>query len=207
LDATQPVSGAQLIVLSEHVDYWDHDGWKDPHSSAALTQRQVAYVQSLGLKTPYTPQIVVNGTSEVQANNPQQLQRVLQQAAIVPEVPVSIGDVRFEDGNPGVLLARIESASTSEKHNADIYVAIALDHVESQVLKGENGGQHLSHVAVLLELKKIGRVSKGKRFDETVQFKLKSGADPKNVRVVAFVQEQGPGLGRVLGAALRKPAT
>jgi hypothetical protein len=206
MDTAQLVENTQLIVLSEHVDYWDHDGWKDPHSSAALTERQVAYVQSLGLKTPYTPQLIVDGASEVHANNPEQLNKVLLETASIPKLPVRISEVSIEAGNPGVLRARIETDGNSHKRSADVYVALALDHVESQVLHGENGGRHLSHVAVVLELKKIGKLSNGKSFGEAVQFKLKPGADSKNLRIVAFVQEPGPGPGRVLGAALRRPA-
>lgn len=204
MDTSQPVDGAKLIVLSEHVDYWDHDGWKDPHSSAALTERQVSYVKSLGLTTPYTPQMIVDGTSEVRANNPEQLNTVLQHAAIIPKVPVRIGEAKFE-GSPLVLETRIEADGYSDKRSADVYVATVLDRVESQVLHGENGGRHLTHVAVVLEIKKIGKLSKGKSFGENVQLKLKPGTDSKNIRIVAFVQE--PGLGRVLGAALWKPAS
>src|ERR1700683_4533679 len=204
LDATQPVPDAQLIVLSEHVDYWDHDGWKDPNSSPALTERQAAYVSALGLKTPYTPQIIVDGTDEMRLGDPQQDSKVFQKAVGYPKIPVRIGEVVVDGGNPSVLQTHIEADGNSDKHNADIYVAVALDHVESQVLHGENGGRHLTHVAVVQQLTKIGKLRRGQTFNEAVQMKLKPGTDPRNVRIVAFVQESGPG--RLLGAAFRRPA-
>ena len=204
LDASQPIPGAQLIVLSEHVTYWDHDGWKDPNSSPSLTERQNSYEAALGEKELYTPQLIVDGTHEVKAGDPKQIEETLQKAAATPKVPVRIGEVTVDAGNPSVLRARIETDTNFERHNADVYVAVALDHVESQVLRGENGGRHLIHVAVVQELTKVGKLLKGKSFAQDVQLKLKPGRDPKNLRLVAFVQESGPG--RVLGAALRKPA-
>jgi hypothetical protein len=202
-DTFQPVPGAQLIVMSEHVTYWDHDGWKDPNSSAALTERQTDYDNVLGPKEVYTPQVIVDGTHEIRPNDPQEIKDVLMKAATEPKIPVRIGEVTTDGGNPAVLRTHIATDANSEEHKADVYVAVALDHVESQVLKGENGGKHLEFVAVVQELTKVGKLPKGKSFDEDVQLKLKPGTDLKNIRVIAFVQEAGPG--KLLGAALRKP--
>ena len=204
MDAAPHFAGAQLIVLSEHVTYWDHDGWKDPNSSVELTERQADYVRALGLKEPYTPQLIVDGTREMKANDPQQMDKILHEAAAAPIIPVTIGEAKMDAGNPMVVRMRIAADGSTDKHNADVYVAVALDRVESQILHGENGGKHLTHVAVVVELKKVGKLSKGKTFDADVELKLKPGTDPKNVRLVAFVQEPGPG--KLLGAALRKPA-
>ncbi len=204
IDEAQPIPGAQLIVLSEHVDYWDHDGWKDPNSSASLTERQSAYERALGKDSPYTPQLVVDGSNEASANDVKQVEKVLQNAAATPKVSVRIGEVSVDTGNPAILRARIDTDANSDKHNADVFVVVALDHVESQVLRGENGGRHLTHVAVVQQMTKVGKVQKGKSFGEDVQLKLKPGTDPKNIRLVAFVQESG--LGKLLGAAVRKPA-
>jgi len=200
IDTLQPVPGAQLIVLSEHVDYWDHEGWKDANSSPALTERQGAYERALGLSTPYTPQIIVDGASEIRINNPQQMEKVFQQAMAAPKVEVRISAVSVDSGNQGLLRTHVEAEATSDKHSADVYLAVALDHVESQVLHGENGGKRLTHVAVVQQLARIGKLQKGKTFADDVQLKLKPGTDPKNLRIVAFVQATGPG--KLLGATL-----
>ena len=204
MDDSKLASGGQLIVLSEHVDYWDHDGWKDPNSSAALTERQTEYARELKLDTPYTPQFIVDGTSELLPQDPKQVDMAVKEALTAPKLPVHIGEVSFDGENPTTLRTRIEAVAESKQAKADVFVAVALDRVESQVLKGENSGRHLTHVAVVQQLTKIGKLQKGKSFDETVELKLKPGTDPKNVRVVAFVQAPGPG--RLLGVALRKPS-
>jgi hypothetical protein len=203
-DRSQPIPGVHLIVLSEHVDYWDHDGWKDPYSSAAFTERQSDYVRALRLSTPYTPQIIINGT-EILKGDAQQIQELYAKAAADAKVDVRIGSVSVE-GQPGNMVrAHIDVDGAAAKHSADVFVAVALDHAESEVLAGENSGKHLAYVAVVEEIKKIGKLDKGKSFSQEAQLKLKSPADPKNLRLIAFVQESGPG--KVLGAAMQKPST
>src|SRR2546430_13484319 len=60
LHREQPVPGVQLIVLSEHVDYWNSLGWKDPFSAAVFSDRQGRYGGHI-----YTPQAVVDGRADV----------------------------------------------------------------------------------------------------------------------------------------------
>src|ERR1700751_1115408 len=63
-DRNQPVLGADLIVLSEHVAYWNRLGWTDPYSSPLFSERQQEYVRHLRLDEAYTPQLVIDGEAD-----------------------------------------------------------------------------------------------------------------------------------------------
>jgi hypothetical protein len=194
MDQTQPVPGAQLIVLSEHVDYWDHDGWKDKYSSAQFTERQNGYVHALNLQTAYTPQVIVDGYVELKGSNAE-IAQILNREINVTKIPVRITSAKIEA--PSQLKVKVE-ADAPEKHGGAVWLAVALDHAASQVSAGENSGKQLQHVAVVEELRKVGKLDKGKPFSQDVAFKLKPDTDPTNLRVIAFIQESNEG--KVLGA-------
>src|SRR5215813_1050336 len=155
LDAKQPFEGTQVIVLGEHVDYWDDQGWRDIYSDHDLTLRQAVYVNRLGLKSSYTPQLIVDGSAECSGNDRKRAIDVIEKARTQVKVPVQISSAAFENGK---LRAHIATGSLPEK--SEVFVALALDHAESQVLRGENSGHRLEHVAVARNLVKAGKAEK-----------------------------------------------
>jgi hypothetical protein len=212
LDRWQPVAGVQLIVLSEHVDYWNHDGWTDPYSSHFFTERQNAYSEHLRLATVYTPQMVVDGNREFTGSDGRLALQACQRAAGFRKLPIRVTLISPEKAspptsqeNPATLRVHIEADALDESYKfkqADVYVVVALNSADSQVAAGENKGRHLNHVAVVQSLTKVGSVKKGKSFVQDVPLQLNSRTDPARVRVIAFVQESGQG--QVLGAALQR---
>lgn len=54
-----------VIALSEHVTYWNTKHWADPFSSKSADARQAAYVKSMRLRAPFTPQMVVQGQTSL----------------------------------------------------------------------------------------------------------------------------------------------
>jgi hypothetical protein len=196
----QPVQGAEMIVLSEHVDYWNHIGWKDPYSASLYSQRQSAYANRFGLDSVYTPQMVVDGTSEFVGSNSGLADKAFRKALGVPKLPVHLSSISADASN--TLHAHLESAALDASfgaREADVYVAVALNRAESQVSAGENAGHRLAHVSVVKSLTKVGALKQGQVLAQDVQLKLGHGSDSSGLRLIAFVQE--PRQGRVLGAA------
>ena len=77
LDRSQPVPAADMIVLSEHVDYWNDIGWKDPYSSRQFSIRQGDYAHRFQLEGPYTPQMVVDGDAQIVGSDERQALHVM----------------------------------------------------------------------------------------------------------------------------------
>lgn len=198
----QPYPGAQLIVLSEHVDYWNHIGWTDPYSAHAYSERQTAYASRLRIDGPYTPQMIVDGSDEFVGSNAQDAEKVLGKAIHTEKIAVTISGVSLENNQ---LRAHLEVGPLPPRlRKADVLLAVALNRAESQVSKGENAGHRLTHVAVVRSLTQVGKIEANHPFSRDVSVKLDPAADPTSLRVIAFVQEPGPG--RILGAALEKLA-
>jgi hypothetical protein len=194
----QPLAGAEMIVLSEHVDYWNHIGWKDPYSARFYSDRQGTYANRFDLDGPYTPQMVVDGNSEFVGSDPELARKAFDRALAVPKIAVRLSAISVDAGN--TLHAHVETGAVPS--DADVVMAIALNHAESQVLRGENGGRTLTHTAVVRKMVKIGTAQHGPAFAQEVQVKLEPGSARDNLRVIVFVQEVHQG--RVLGAAVAR---
>ena len=195
LDSSQPIVGAQLIVLEEHVDYWDDLGWKDPFSSHAWTLRQTEYAQRLNVRAPYTPQMVVNGGIELLGSDSARAGKVFEQERSLPVVPIHITGVRIEGGK---VHAHVETGEVPAK--AEVFVALALDHADTEVKRGENGGRHLEHVNVLQNLSGVGKVQKGQSFSKDVV--VSAGKPGTTYRLIALIQE--PDQGKIVGATVER---
>jgi len=197
LDRSQP----EAVVLSEHVDYWNQLGWKDPYSSHFYSERQAAYARHFGLDSVYTPEMVVDGSQEFVGSDSRQAGQALEKARGAAKISIRIASVSLE--KPGELRVRVEADALPSSRQAEVYLVVALDHAESQVGRGENAGRRLTHAAVARSVTKAGVVGKGKGLAQEVHLALPPGDGPSNLRIVAFVQEAGPG--RVLAVTMRRP--
>ena len=201
LDRSQPVHGAELIVLSEHVDYWNDIGWKDPYSSHEYSERQSAYAAQFGNRGIYTPQMVVDGHFEFVGSDEREATKAIEDAATAPKVPVTISS-NFSDGR--TLTLHVETGSLPSSVRAEsvsVFLAMADNSDESHVSRGENAGRTLKHVAVVRSLLRIGAVDKDTGFSRDMRFDLKA-KNPRDLRMVVIVQEENAG--RVWGAGLAR---
>jgi hypothetical protein len=185
LDRSRPISGVELIVLRDHVDYWNDIGWKDPYSSHEYSERQSAYAKHFGLASIYT-QMVVDGYIELVGSDERRAIQAIENATKVEKVPLSLSAIHFESNNNVSLHVETGPLPPSiPAKSSNVFLAIADDSDESQVNGGENHGRTLKHVAVLRDVVPVGTVGRTDKFSRDITVTLSSG-NRRDVRFVAL---------------------
>ncbi len=183
LQNDQLVPNADVITLGYHVDYWDHDGWKDRFSAHAYTNRQETYARQFKISGPYTPQIVVDGAKELVGSNRAQANDAVAASAA---------------NSKGVVVVKIDGdtlhgtvSGLAAHGDSTIFLAVAESKLVSNVSGGENSGSKLEHTAVVRLLAQIGNI---KASDDKAKFEAPVPSDEDwknaNLKYVVFVQER-----------------
>jgi hypothetical protein len=193
----QPVAGVHVIGLSEHVDYWDRLGWRDPFSSPQFTGRQGDYaVRAFRGNGAYTPQVVVDGLVELVGSDYRGAVAAIATAARQPKARVHLSAVT--GATIDVTIKTVLAADPSDLGPADILVGITEDGLSSDVRRGENRGRHLQHSAVVRAMTIAGSVWPGGEFARTVSLP-RDTAWSGDLRIFTLVQSRASR--RILGAA------
>ena len=175
-----------MIVLEEHVDYWDRLGWKDPYSSEAATARQNDYGSAFGGEQIYTPEMIVDGHTEFVGSSESDALRAIRAAVTAPKPTVQL---EWSSGDMlGIHVEPIMNATHGDA--SQVFLAVTQSMLHSDVKRGENAGRALEHDGVVRQLVQIGKVDSGSNgFSSTIAVHASQEWNRANLRAVVFVQE------------------
>ena len=177
----------QVYGLSFHVDYWNYIGWKDPYSSKQFTARQQAYRDHLEAESTYTPQMIVNGTTEFVGSNKKASEQAIAAALRSrPKYNISILKLKSQAGS-----IKIQYAIDGQPMGEVINMALVERSVENYVPRGENTGKKLHHDNVVRAFRTSILTSK-----DELEIAI-SEIDFSKTSIVLYIQDSQM---RVLGA-------
>jgi hypothetical protein len=173
-----------IYLLAYHVDYWNRLGWKDVFSSPQFSKRQYQYSQQLPAQV-YTPQLVVNGSSEYIGSDETAVSNAIQ-AALNGSSEVSLNVTgQLQAGK-----LHLDYQVTGNTGNSQLLVALVQKHAVSEVKRGENQGRTLSHVQIVRDLQ-VFNVKHNQKGSEQVS--LPAGFNKEEWEFISMIQDSGTG--------------
>ncbi len=130
-----------VIALALHVDYWDYIGWKDEFADPAHAERQRGYAIEAGRRSVYTPQMIVNGQTDIVGARPMDLAEAIAVHAGDPQ-RVTLNVTR--QGND----VQIAAVATGIDGPLIVYMLRYTPMRTSRITRGENAGHTLSYANV-----------------------------------------------------------
>jgi hypothetical protein len=171
-----------VIALSLHVDYWDYIGWKDEFADPAHGARQRSYAAQAGRRSIYTPEMIVNGVSDIVGAKPMELAMAIEKHK-AESAKVSLQITRQANGQVAILA----EALADELGAMDVVMLRYQPTRISSITRGENAGRTLEYVNVTQDWQVLGS------WDGKSALSMSAAAaDDLPIAVLVQAENQGP---------------
>ena len=177
-------SHKNIYLLAYHVDYWDRLGWKDQFSSNEFTKRQEKYQDWLKLYVMYTPQFIINGTTEFSGYNESALNEKIS-AALDAKTTANL-DVTAKTNKDSLA---IHYTTNLLQKDANLVVATIQKQAISKVFRGENQGTTFRHVQIVKQLNSIPLDKK----EGNIKIPKPENFNSKDFEIIGFIQNTKTG--------------
>jgi hypothetical protein len=184
----------RIIALAFHVDYWNRLGWIDSFSKNVYSQRQRDYAQKLNAESVYTPQLIINGATEIVGSNTEEIaEKIAPYLNEKPEAKIEISNISTTD-------KKVKIDYTISKLPLDMLINAALVqiHATTNIRAGENRGIKLHNYNVVRDFK----TQKLTGLPGSFTLELPAGYNAENYMVVLFAQNKNNG--SVKAAVIKK---
>ena len=170
-------AGKKVLTLSYHVDYWNKLGWKDEFSNTENTARQNNYANIFRLNSIYTPQAVINGSTEFVGSDRSKMINAIGHSKKINKT-ITLNALT---GNNKVMVDyKINDLSAGES----LLIALVQKHATTDVKRGENSGRKLNHINIVRQF----QLAKN---NSNMEFKLPG--EKNNFFIVALLQNDKSG--------------
>jgi len=173
-----------VYILAYHIDYWDHQGWRDIFSNADYSKRQYWYADKLNAQV-YTPQVIVNGITEVVGSDQAALTSALNSSLTGKTSTLLELNGRIKEGRLSV-----SYQLTQASPGLHLVIAVVQKNAVRQIKRGENTGRSLNHIQIVQDLHsyKLEKSSNGQ-----VAVLLPNAFSETGWEVICFLQNRETG--------------
>jgi hypothetical protein len=171
-----------VIALSLHVDYWDYIGWKDEFALPGHAARQRAYAASAGRRSVFTPEMIVNGVTDIVGAKPMELAMAIEEQKAAEKTV----DVTIRALGGGKVEVNAESLVAGLGPMDVVLLRYQPERVAS-ITRGENAGRTIEYRNVAEDWRVVGR------WDGRAPFMARADAPgAKPIVVLVQAKDHGP---------------
>ncbi|MCB1517409.1 MAG: DUF1223 domain-containing protein [Hyphomicrobiaceae bacterium] len=166
-----------VIALAYHVDYWDYIGWPDTFASPRFSALQRAYARSWNKNRVYTPQMVINGVSDVVGSR----QSAVNQAISTAQLPVEM-DLTQSGHSITISIPPDPGLKPSI-----LWMVTYKDRADVDIGRGENAGRTIAYSQIVMDRRSLGMWEPDEGLHMTIPTTDMMGADAEGF---AFLLQQ-----------------